>query len=325
MREPASAIDAKRLSLDAEGAFRATPAAVVDVPALRRAVVKTLVYADLFEYPLTRSEVQRYLVGEAASSTQVAAMLDGDADLQRHIDQTGEWVHLRGRSYLAKVRRERAAVSARLWPIARHYGARIAWLPFVRLVAVTGALAMNNATAGDDIDLFIVVQPGRLWLCRLLVLAVVKLAARRGIELCPNFLISTDHLRLSEQNLFTAHEVSQMVPLTRTPWYHAFVNANGWVRNFLPNALSTASAADERLDPRSARRVVSRMLSTRLFDPIERWEMERKIRRLRARYEREGGSVAFSAHECRGHFAAHDARILAAYRERVAAYPEPLS
>src|SRR2546422_753264 len=84
-------------------------------------------------------------------------------------------------------------------------------LPFVRLVAVTGALAMNNARAGDDIDLFILAQPGRLWLCRLLVLGVVKLAARRGHTLCPNFLLSTGRLRLSERNLFTAHEVVQMV------------------------------------------------------------------------------------------------------------------
>jgi hypothetical protein len=67
------------------------------------------------------------------------------------------------------------------------------------------------------------------------------------------------------------------------------------------------------------------MLSTRLFDPFERWEMARKVRRLRARQEREGGSVAFSVHECRGHFAAHDARILAIYSERVAASAAALS
>jgi hypothetical protein len=48
--------------------------------------------------------------------------------------------------------------------------------------------------------------------------------------------------------------------------------------------------------------------------------MRRKVRRLSRRLEREGGSVAFSEDECRGHFAAHDARILAAYRQRLAEY-----
>jgi hypothetical protein len=295
------------------------------VRALRRAVLSTLVYADLFDYPMTDSEIQRYLIGEAATTTWVTALLDGDAGLRRHVDRTGDWVHIAGRSHLAKVRRERAAMSADLWPIARHYGARIARLPFIRLVGVTGALAMNNAAVGDDIDLFILVQPGRLWLCRLFILAIVRLAARRGTELCPNFLISTDHLRLSGRNLFTAHEVSQMVPLTPTPWYDAFLDANGWVRDFLPNAFSKESTAEATLDGGPAGRVLTRVLSSRLFDPVERWERERKVRRLAARHQREGGSVAFSAHECRGHFAAHDARILAAYRERLAEFSQALS
>src|SRR5712691_7185485 len=325
MRDPATAMEAEWLSPADDGTPPATLMAEPQVRALRCAVLSTLVYADLFDYPLTHSEIQRYLIGEAATTTRVTALLDGDAGLRRYIDRTRDWVHLAGRSHLAKVRRDRAAMSADLWPIARHFGARIARLPFVRLVGVTGALAMNNAAVGDDIDLFILVQPGRLWLCRLFILAIVRLAARQGTTLCPNFLLSTDQLRLSERNLFTAHEIAQMIPLTRTPWYHAFLDANGWVRDFLPNAFAEGSTGEAPLDRRSAMRVVTRMLSTPLFDPFERWEMERKMRRLLARHEREGGSVAFSVHECRGHFAAHDARILATYSERVAAYAAALS
>lgn len=324
MRELVSATQAAWSTPGGDGAVGASSAPEVRENALRRAVVRTLVYADLFEYPLSPAEIRRYLVGEPASTRQVAAMLDGDAVLRPHIEQTGGWVFLAGRSHLTEIRKERAAISARLWPIARAYGKGIAQLPFVRLVAVTGALAMDNASLDDDIDLFVLVQPGRLWLGRLLILAVVKLAARRGIELCPNFLMSTDHLRVSERNLFTAHEVSQMVPLMRTPWYEAFVDANGWVRNILPNAFSDESrpAADRTL--RSDGSAVGRMLSSTVFDPIERWEMQRKVRRLTARHEREGGNVAFSAHECRGHFAAHDARILSAYHERLSAYAHVL-
>lgn len=324
MGRQASAIDAEWLRPDSSAPV-ATSSPETRERALRRALVNTLIYADLFEYPLTRSELQRYLVSEPATMTQVAAMLDGDVRLREHIEETGGWIHLAGRSHLADIRRERAVVSARLWPIARSYGARIARLPFVRLVGVTGALAMNNAAAGADIDLFILAQPGRLWLCRLFILAVVRLAARHGTELCPNFLISTDHLRLSERNLFTAHEVTQMIPLTRTPWYDAFRHANSWVTNFLPNAFCQHSTVEARLDTPSPRRVVTSVLSNRLFDPIERWEMERKMRRLAARHQREGGSVAFSPNECRGHFAAHDVRILAAYRERIGGYAPPLS
>jgi hypothetical protein len=287
--------------------------------ALRRSILATVIYADLFDHALTREEVHRYLIGRASSAAAVAAMLDNDAELRSRIAPTEDRFHLKGRIQLTNIRRQRLAASAGLWPVARRYGAQIARLPFVRLVGVTGALAMDNARQHDDIDLFILAQPGRLWLCRLFVLGVVKLAARQGYVLCPNFLLSTDHLRLSERNLFTAHEVVQMVPLERNPWYGAFIEANGWVTDFLPNA-----SARETAGPGStkwlAARLAAGLLSARVFDPVERWEMRRKVRRLRRRLEREGGSVAFSEHECRGHFAAHDARILAGYRRRMAEY-----
>lgn len=286
--------------------------------ALRRAILGTLIYADLFDHALTRAEIHRNLIGQAESQEAVVAMLDNDAELRFHIGQTEDRFHLIGRSHLAITRRERVAASARLWPVAKRYGARITRLPFVRLVGVTGALAMNNARPDDDIDFFILAQPRRLWLCRLLVLGVVKLAARQGYVLCPNFFLSTDYLRLSERNLFSAHEVIQMVPLERNPWYGAFIEANGWVADFLPNAFDGGTAEAR---PGSTRRLpaglVASLLSHRVFDPVERWEMRRKVRRLSRRLEHEGGSVAFSPHECRGHFAAHDVHILAAYRQRL--------
>jgi hypothetical protein len=285
---------------------------------LRRSILATLIYADLFDYALTHTEVHRYLIGQAVSAAAVVAALDNDVELRFRIAQTEDRVHLNGRPRLADIRRERAAASANLWPVAKRYGARIARLPFVRLVGVTGALAMNNARPDDDIDLFILAQPGRLWLCRLLVLGVVKLAARQGYVVCPNFLLSTDHLRLSERNLFTAHEVVQMVPVERNRWYGAFIEANGWVADFLPNAFADGTEVRPGSMRRMPARLAAGLLSARVFDPVERWEMRRKVRRLSKRLEHEGGNVAFSEDECRGHFAAHDARILAAYRQRLA-------
>lgn len=296
--------------------------------ALGRAVVGTLVYADLFDHPLTRDQIQRYLIGRRASAAEIGRVLDAETLPGGRVERTGELFHLAGRSAIVETRRAHADVSASAWPVARRWGGAIARLPFVRLVAVTGALAMDNADARGDIDLFLLVRPGRVWLCRLLVVAMVKLAARRGHRLCPNFLLDTDHLSLRERSLYTAREVAQMVPLERTRWYRAFIDANDWARELLPNAIDSLDRARHSLDrapeaePRAP--LVSRLaawaLATRVFDPLERWEMRRKIRRLEARARREGGSVAFSAHECRGHFAAHDARVLAAFAARAARY-----
>ena len=284
--------------------------------ALRRAIARTVAYADLFDYPLDRTEIHRYLIGESASSAEIDRALDHDAALGAFIDRTGDKFHLRGRAATIDTRREREAASAQMWPTARAYGALVARLPLVRFAGVTGALAMSNAERGADIDLFVLTHPGRLWLCRLLVLAVVRVAALRGHRLCPNFLLSTDALELRGRNLFTAHEIAQMVPLRATEWYAKFMDANRWALDFLPNA----QTGRDRLSRGEGvfNRVATWLLATRMFAPLERWEMRRKIRRLSARAAREGGSLSFSEVECRGHFAAHDVRVLAAYAERAA-------
>jgi hypothetical protein len=296
--------------------------------ALRRAILNTLVYADLFDYPLSAAEIHRYLTGHAASRDAVVEALEVDPILRELVEATGPWYHLEGREHLADVRSERAAASERLWPVARRYGEIIARLPFVRLVAVSGALAVHNAVPRDDIDFFLLVEPQRLWLCRLFVLVVVRFAAARGHDLCPNYLLSTSRLALGERNLFTAHEAVQMVPLDGSPWYDAFLEANQWVRTFLPNALDSPQPSRK-----GARRELgswpaqfgAALLGLPVFDPLERWEMERKVDRLSARARREGGSVTFSAEECRGHFAAHDQRILRTFHERIATYGDLLS
>jgi hypothetical protein len=285
-------------------------------PALRRAIARTVAYADLFDYPLDRAEIHRYLIDETASSEDVDAMLEQDGALGAYLERTGDKFHLRGRGSTIDTRHMREAASAELWRTARAYGAWVSRLPLVRFVGVTGALAMSNAERHADIDMFILTHPGRVWLCRLLVLAVVRLAALRGHRLCPNFMLSTAALELRERNLFTAHEIMQMVPVRATEWYARFLDANRWALDYLPNALP-----GKRRPPRTDNvftRLATRLLSTRLFAPLERWEMGRKIRRLTARAAREGGSLAFSETECRGHFAAHDVRVLAAYAERAA-------
>jgi hypothetical protein len=283
--------------------------------ALRRAIARTVAYADVFDYPLDRDEIRCYLIGEAATAEEIDAALERDSALGELIERTDGLVHLRGRRSTVAARRAREAASAELWPIARSYGAWLTRLPLVRFVGVTGALAMSNAERNADIDLFILTHPGRLWLCRLLVVAVVRFAALRGHRLCPNFLLSTEQLALREQNLFTAHEIAQMVPLRATEHYARFMDANKWVVDFLPNATTVERPA--RSDG-FLTRLGTRLLASPIFAPLERWEMRRKISRLTARGAREGGSLAFSETECRGHFAAHDVRVLAAYAERAA-------
>jgi hypothetical protein len=199
----------------------------------------------------------------------------------------------------------------------------MARLPYIRMVGVTGSLAANNVVSEqDDIDFFFVTLPGRLWLARGLVVLIVRLAARRGIELCPNYLVAEPHLELHNQSLFTAYELVQLVPIYGQAAYSRLLASNQWFVAFLPNAAPKDVDA-RQLAPvsRGMQRLGEAMLNHRLGDALEEWERSRKIPRLRRVALEQGGSAtAFSANLCKGHVDNHEAIIVERLSERLEAY-----
>src|SRR4051794_5891166 len=133
------------------------------VSALAHAILQTLHYADLFDFPMTLDEITRYLIGRRAAPETVGRELACNPALQAAVGLAQGYYYLAGRAGLIAVRRERDAVSAALWRRTRRYVRVLQWFPFVRMVAITGALAMDNVGEWIDIDLLIAAAPGRVW------------------------------------------------------------------------------------------------------------------------------------------------------------------
>ena len=282
--------------------------------ALERAILQAVAYADVFEYPLTADEIHRYLVGMQANRAAVRSVLATMSG--RLLSRSGRYFTLAGRESAIETRRGRAARAADYWRRAVRYGHAIGNLPFVRMVAVTGALAMDNM-ADSDIDYLVVTEPGRLWLCRALVVGVVRAAGFRGTELCPNYFLSERALVLSERNLFTAHEVTQMVPVSGMRTYQQMRELNRWTDAYLPNATG-APRRIAAVEPQRWRggRILEHALRSRLATPLERWEMSRKMRKL-GRRGNGHAEAAFGPDWCKGHFGDHGKLTLARYEERL--------
>ena len=150
---------------------------------LKRSIIKTLTYADVFDYPLTLHEIHRYLVEEHATVEQVHEGLSAGDFVSQNIVEKSIYYALPGRDQIIETRLNRSKIAFGLWPAAIKYGAMMARLPFVRMVAVTGSLAVDNEST-NDIDYLIVTKPGRLWLCRAMVILVVRWARLQGVEVC---------------------------------------------------------------------------------------------------------------------------------------------
>jgi hypothetical protein len=178
------------------------------------------------------------------------------------------------------------------------------------MLAVTGSLAVNNAESRADIDYFIVTEPGHLWTCRALALAIGRLAARQGFNLCPNYIVTTRALAFPDQNLYAAHEIAQMVPLSGLDVYAEIRRRNAWVADFLPNADGAPPAPISIKMTKSTPRlrpVFEAVMRTPPVAWFERWEMDRKVRKLSSE-QGDSDESAFSADVCKGHDQRHQSR-----------------
>ncbi len=278
-------------------------------------VFHTLAYADVFDYPLTAHEVYRYITSPGASFEEIAQQLEKN-DFFSNIE---EYYTLRGREEIVQTRKRRAEIARQLWPRAVRYGGIIASLPFVKMVAVTGSLAMSNTEEAKDIDYLIVTAPNHLWTCRAFALLVTKLAKLEGVNLCPNYLITTNALVLEERSLYVAHELAQMIPLSGLEIYDEIRRLNSWMVDYLPNSLIAPEMPDYVTLMKKSH-LIQKVLETLLRLPFakwfEKWEMDRKIARLTQEQSSSFESY-FSADVCKGHIDKHGQKTEHAIQERL--------
>ena len=216
---------------------------------LKKAIFKTLSYADIFNYPLKKDEIYRFLIADKKVSHQLFNKAF------REIKEERKWVGARGGFYFLKgcekvfsLREAREGWSRKKLKIAKRVANFLKTIPTVKMIAVTGALAMGNSKKEDDIDLLVVTENGRIWATRFLVTILVEAFAKRrrpkdrnvADKICLNMFLDEEHLEVpkNERDLFTAHEVVQLKPLwDRDTTYQKFLAANQWVKKFLPNAI----------------------------------------------------------------------------------------
>ncbi len=199
--------------------------------------VSSIIYHDLFDYPLTLVELIKWESGTNFNKEVLVRSKNG-------------LFFIDGREGTILKRMMRKRISGRKLAIARKAAAILNKIPWVKFLGITGALAMENADDASDIDLIIITQKGTLWRSRLLtllLLVVLGIPTRRfgqkveKDKLCLNMWLDENDLVWpnDDRNPYTAHEIAQIVPLiNKDKTYESFIFANRWLRRFWPNAVA---------------------------------------------------------------------------------------
>lgn len=200
---------------------------------LKKAIKKTISYAQFFDYDLTRDEIHHWLITNKIIPKK---------NLSSKISNT-----------LTKKRKQRRITSKDKIKQAQKLAFILNFIPTINMVAITGSLSMDNAKVGDDIDLMIVTKDDTLWLTRPLVILLITLFFKRRLPgsntkthfkdtFCTNLWLEQSSLKVpkTKHNLYTAHEVLQVRPiLDKHHTYLHFISQNSWVKGFLANAFAS--------------------------------------------------------------------------------------
>jgi hypothetical protein len=198
------------------------------------AIARSVLYAALFDYPLTLSQLRRTLIGSRQTPSEIVATVRDSAALGVLVDQREGYFFPAGRADLIQTRLYREARSRVFLAAHRPLLRIIAALPYVRFVGLSGSIAHLNMDNGGDLDLFIVTRGRRVWSTAVIVILLAKLLRRRR-TLCANFIVSDTALTFAQQDLFTASQLINLKPIAGERTFRDVLSANPFVREFYPN------------------------------------------------------------------------------------------
>jgi len=207
---------------------------------LTKNVLCTLLYYDIFNYPLKKHEIIRFLGSSAADENSVNEVLQ-KLKTDELIFQFSDLFSVQNnegnitRRILGNRRAEKYLT------LAKKRARLIARFPFVRAVMASGSLSKGYMDDNSDLDFFIVTAPGGLWIARTLLVLYKRLFLFNSHkQFCVNYFVDLEHLEIEEKNLFTATELATLIPLYGSDYYTQLLDKNRWLLDFFPNYRSSS-------------------------------------------------------------------------------------
>ena len=281
------------------------------------AVLRSVIYASLFDYPLTLAQLESSLIGVRADAAAIESWCRESDLLQAAIEQRDGLYFPAGRSDLLRTRARREALSRQLLDRDRRILSLVAGMPFVRMVALSGSLAHLNAEGSADLDLFVITAPHRVWSVTVATLVLSKMLGWRK-HVCMNYVVSESAMGIAPADLFSANQIIHLRPIVGHDVFDRFVKSNPFVRDFYPNFEPPAARPKTR-DP-GPRTLIEALLSlgpTQLAERIARvfygWHLRRRAPRWQSRDQ-----VRLETECLKLHTSSHRASTLAKFDAAVA-------
>lgn len=223
---------------------------IKDLSFLELFVLNTIIYFDIFDYPLTINEIYTYLYTGGMdvtpfSSQEIDDIFISSEKLKKIITTQSGFYFLKNREEIVKIRLDRYNIADKKFKIAKRAIWVLKFLPFIKMIAVCNNLAYQNAKSESDIDFFIITAKNRIYLVRFCVSVLLGLFRFRGENktdrICLSFYTTEDNMDFSNlpiaaEDIYLNFWLATLWPsYVRENFYEKFLEKNVWLKKYLPH------------------------------------------------------------------------------------------
>lgn len=195
-------------------------------------IVKTILYFDVFNYPITKEEIYLFSTYDKEEIRSVLKELIA----QNKIVKKDNFYTIIDNKEAIKKRIKGNLRAKKIMPKAIKNGNLISKFPFVRAVFISGSLSKGYFAKEDDIDYFIITSKNRLWLARTLLILYKKVFLLNSKKyFCVNYFMSENELEIQEKNRFTATECVTLIPIKGKGFFKKMTSNNKWIYQYFTN------------------------------------------------------------------------------------------
>jgi len=214
-------------------------------PKLVESIMKAIAFFDLFDFPLSAEEIMDYLYKYTypVHIKEIKATLSYLVD-EGLLSELKTYYVLAGREIIIETRKTRKFIAEKFWNRTKLYGTYMRSVPFVEMIAVCNNLAYDNPNSQSDIDLYIVVKPGRMWLARFLITVILHFygVRRYGDKIagrfCLSFFVTNKQMEMKQfalnpEDPYLAYWTKNLQPIYGNDAYQNFRESNyAWLKTY---------------------------------------------------------------------------------------------
>ena len=233
-------------------------------------ILKIILYFDGFQYPKTLDEIISF---SRFSEKEINDALN-ELVKQKLLFLNDGFYSLSDKLCIVKRRKKGNDFAKKILIKAAKVSKFISQFPFVEGVFLSGSLSKGYFGEDDDIDLFIITSPNRLWLARTLLIAYKKIFLLNSKKyFCVNYFMSTNALEVAERNRFTATEFVTLIPMNGNGVYCDLKKKNTWVLDYYPHFI-TQNKISEPINKKVIKRILEYIFKGSLGNRLDGYFMK---------------------------------------------------